>query len=156
MQANDTRGVPLIDGGSAMLDLTYVDNVVDAMRLAWEAPKEALGQAYNITNGEPVMLRDVLKQLFAMLDIPLRTRTIPYPLAYGAAAVLEWTHRIMPMLGEPALTRFAVGALAKSQTLDITLARERLGYVPRVALSGGLRAFAEWWIRKGGDGNNEG
>ncbi|MFC5702352.1 NAD-dependent epimerase/dehydratase family protein [Cohnella faecalis] len=145
MRANDSRGIPLIKGGNVRLDLTYVDNVVDAMLLGWEAPHEALGQAYNITNGEPAILRNVLEKLFAMMGVRLRTRTIPYPVAYGAAALLEWSHRMLPVLGEPALTRYTIGVMSRSQTLDITLARERLGYAPRVGLHEGLRAFAEWW-----------
>jgi len=145
MRANESGGVPLFRGGNVKLDLTYVDNVVDAMLLGWEAPQQALGQAYNITNGEPAILRDVLKELFAMMDIPLRTREIPYSAAYGAAALMEWSHRLLPMLGEPPLTRYSVGVLARSQTLDIGLARERLGYIPQVSLQEGLKAFAEWW-----------
>lgn len=149
MRANDSRGVPLIRDGSALLDLTYVDNVVDAMLLGWEAPRDALGRAYNITNGEPAALHDVLRELFAMMELPLRTRRVPYPVAYGAAALMEWSHRLLPMLGEPPLTRYSVGALTRSQTLDIRLARERLGYAPRVGLQEGLRTFAEWWRAEG-------
>jgi nucleoside-diphosphate-sugar epimerase len=149
LRANDSRGVPLIGGGTAMIDLTYVDNVVDAMLLGWEAPQEALGLAYNVTNGEPVRLGDLLRELFAMMGIPLRTRTIPYSLGYGIAACMEWSRRMLPALGEPPLTRYAITALAKNQTLDITLARERLGYAPRIGLFDGLRAYAEWWKSEG-------
>lgn len=145
MRVNETRGIPLIGGGNARIDLTYVDNVVDAMLLGWEAPQEALGQAYNITNGEPALLREVLEDLFTLMGTPLRTFSLPYPVAYGAGALLEGVHRLLPFLGEPMLTRYTVGVLAKSQTLDITRAREQLGYVPRVSLQEGLRTFAEWW-----------
>jgi nucleoside-diphosphate-sugar epimerase len=149
LRANDSRGVPLIGGGTAMIDLTYVDNVVDAMLLGWEAPQEALGRAYNVTNGEPSQLGDMLRELFATMGIPLRTRTIPYSLGYGVAACMEWSHRMLPALGEPMLTRYAITAVARNQTLDITLARERLGYAPRVGLFAGLRAYAEWWKAEG-------
>lgn len=145
MEANGSRGVPLIGGGEALVDLTYVDNVVDAMLLAAGAPQEALGAAYNITNGEPVRLKDALTELFALLGTPLRTRRIPYPIACGAAGLLEFTHRLLPALGEPPLTRYTVTVLARSQTLDIALAREKLGYVPRVSVAEGLRRFADWW-----------
>lgn len=149
MRANASGGVPLFRGGSVMLDLTYVDNVVDAMLLGWEAPEEALGQAYNITNGEPALLKDVLAELFTLMGMPLRTRKLPYPVAYGAAALMEWSHRLLPVLGEPAFTRYSVSVLARSQTLDITKAREQLGYAPKVSLQEGLRRFAEWRIEKG-------
>lgn len=145
MGANEKRGIPLIGGGNAVVDLTYVDNVVDAMLLAWQAPQKALGAAYNITNGEPVLLGDVLRQLFAILDIPLRTRSIPAPVAYGLAALMEWSHTLLPSLGEPQLTRYSVTVLTRSQTLDIGLARKELGYTPQVSLHEGLHRFAQWW-----------
>lgn len=145
MRVNESRGIPLIGGGAARVDLTYVDNVVDAMLLGWEAPQEALGQAYNITNGEPVLLREVLRELFALMGTELRTFSLSYPVAYSAGGLLEGAHRLLPFLGEPMLTRYTVGVLAKSQTLDITRARQQLGYVPRVSVREGLRIFAEWW-----------
>jgi nucleoside-diphosphate-sugar epimerase len=149
LRANDSGGVPLIGGGNAIIDLTYVDNVVDAMLLGWEAPQEALGRAYNVTNGEPVKLGDALRELFSLMGVPLRARAIPFSLGYGVAAFMEWSHRMLPVLGEPPLTRYAITAVAKNQTLDITLARERLGYAPRVGLIEGLQAFAEWWKAEG-------
>jgi nucleoside-diphosphate-sugar epimerase len=149
MRANETSGVPLFRRGDVWLDLTYVDNVVEAMLLGWEAPSEALGQAYNITNGEPSRLGDVLAELFGMLGVRLNTREIPYPVAFGAAALMEWSHRLLPFLGEPKLTRYSVGVLARSQTLDITKARQQLGYAPRISLHEGLKRFAEWWSAGG-------
>ncbi|MFM9330583.1 NAD-dependent epimerase/dehydratase family protein [Paenibacillus mesotrionivorans] len=153
MRANDTSGIPLFRNGQVLLDLTYVDNVVDAMLLGWQAPEEALGQAYNITNGEPALLKDVLMELFTMLGMPLRTKKLPYPVAYGAAALLEWSHTLLPVLGEPTFTRYSVSVLAQSQTLDISRAHKLLGYTPQVSLHEGLRRFAEWWIETEGSRN---
>lgn len=155
MRANDTSGIPLFRDGQVWLDLTYVDNVVDAMLLGWQAPEEALGQAYNITNGEPALLKEVLSELFAMLDTPLRTKKLPYPVAYGAASLLEWSHKLLPMLGEPTFTRYSVSVLARSQTLDIAQAQEWLGYTPQVSLHEGLRRFAEWWKETEGSRNED-
>ncbi|WP_168122856.1 SDR family NAD(P)-dependent oxidoreductase [Paenibacillus sp. HB172176] len=149
MRVNDSRGIPMFGGGSAMLDLTYVDNVVDAMLLGWEAPEEALGQAYNITNGEPIPLMKALEMLYALLGTPLRTKRLPYSVVYGLAAFMELSHRMLPMLGEPPFTRYSIAVLAKSQTLDLTLAREKLGYKPRIGLREGFLQFAEWWKSQG-------
>ncbi|MNZ83129.1 hypothetical protein D3C78_1018490 [compost metagenome] len=84
-----------------------------------------------------------------MMDIPLRKWEIPYSAAYGVAALMEWSHQLLPILGEPPLTRYSIGVLARSQTLDIGAARERLGYAPKVSLNEGLRTFAEWWRTDG-------
>ncbi|MEJ8544272.1 NAD-dependent epimerase/dehydratase family protein [Brevibacillus borstelensis] len=145
IRANKNRFVPMIDGGQAVIDLTYVDNVVDALLLCMDSPEKTLGSVYNITNGEPVMLIDVLESVFAKLDMPLRKKAVSYRQAYGIASVLELLSRTLLAYREPMLTRYTVGVLAKSQTLDITKAREELGYEPRVSLREGIDIFANWW-----------
>ncbi len=145
LRANTEHGIPMIDSGNACLDLTYVGNVVDAMLLGCSASEHALGRCYNITNGEPVLFREVVSELLDLLGIPLRARALPYAAAYGAAGLMEAAHRLLKLRGEPVLTRYTVGVLARSQTLDITEARERLGYAPRIAMQEGLHAFARWW-----------
>ncbi|WP_336760545.1 NAD-dependent epimerase/dehydratase family protein [Paenibacillus sp. USHLN196] len=143
--ANAKSGVPMIGGGQALIDLTCVDNVVDALLLCRDASTEALGRAYNISNGDPRTFSELVSSLFGMLDMPLRRRNIPYRTAYGVATLLERVHGFIPALGEPPLTRYTVGSLSIPQTLDITEAREQLGYVPRVSIEEGLQQFADWW-----------
>ncbi|MEK4852892.1 SDR family NAD(P)-dependent oxidoreductase [Paenibacillus sp. FSL H7-0756] len=145
LAANESKGVPLMNGGQARLDLTCVDNVVDAMLLCCEAPVSATGSVYNITNGEPLRFEELVTRLFSLLGLPLHTRRLPYPVAYTAAALMEGIYKVLPIPGEPLLTRYSAAALGISQTLDITLAREQLGYQPRITTDEGLRAFAEWW-----------
>jgi nucleoside-diphosphate-sugar epimerase len=48
--------LPNIGSGENWIDLTYVDNVVEALVLAMRAPDHVIGRKYNITNGEPVQL----------------------------------------------------------------------------------------------------
>ncbi|MFE1629465.1 NAD-dependent epimerase/dehydratase family protein [Brevibacillus reuszeri] len=145
IRANEKRFVPLIGGGRAVMDLTYIENVVDAQLLCMDSPASTLGQAYNITNGEPVTLIDVLSDVFRRLEMPLRAKELPYWQAFSAAWVLETLSRTLLGNREPVLTCFSVGVLAKSQTLDITKARKALGYSPRVSIAEGIEAFTQWW-----------
>jgi nucleoside-diphosphate-sugar epimerase len=144
IKANQRR-VPLIGGGRALIDLTYVANVVDALLLALEAPAACLGRKYNITNGEPTELRVLLQALFERLGEPLRTVHLPWGVAIGLAGLLEAVYRRLPGQPEPPLTRFAVGSIGLSQTLDITAARRELGYAPRVSIAEGIERFAQWY-----------
>jgi len=143
--ANAKRGVPMIDGGQSLIDLTCVENVVDALLLCSEASVDALGRAYNISNADPRPFAELVETLFDKLDMPLRRRNIPYTMAYGVASVLESVHRFIPVLGEPPLTRYTVGSLGVPQTLSIVDAEEQLGYTPRVSIEEGLQQFADWW-----------
>jgi len=145
IKANSLSGVPLFRGGSALMDLTYIDNVVDALLLAGLAQSEVTGRAYNISNGEPVRLLDTLNQLFQLLDIPMRPRRLPLPVGKAAATLMEGIALLTPGRPEPLMTRYAVSLLGISQTLDITDARELLGYKPRINMNESLVIFADWW-----------
>ncbi|MFD0710315.1 NAD-dependent epimerase/dehydratase family protein [Paenibacillus sp. GCM10027626] len=145
IRANNSSGVPLFRNGNAMLDLTYIDNAVDALIAAAAAPVEAAGQAYNITNGEPVQLKEALNQLFKLLREPMRSRRIPFPLAKSMAALLEAAAWLRPGRPEPVMTRYTVSLLSISQTFDIAAAQKKLGYAPRISIQEGLEHFAEWW-----------
>jgi nucleoside-diphosphate-sugar epimerase len=41
-----------------------------------------------------------------------------------------------------------VGILAVSFTLDISAARQDLGYNPRVSIEEGLKIYIKWWKEK--------
>ncbi|QJD83004.1 NAD-dependent epimerase/dehydratase family protein [Cohnella herbarum] len=146
LRVNESRGIPMIGGGQAELDLTFMDNVVDALLMACRAPDDATGHIYNISNGEPVKLIELLRQLFDELQLPLRVKPVSRPIALAAGQGLEWLYRALPSLGpEPKFTRYTVGLLAYSQTLNISKARKSLGYEPRISIKEGLRRFADWW-----------
>ncbi len=146
LRVNESRGIPLIGGGEAQLDLTYVDNAVDGLVRACIAPESSAGEIYNLSNGEPVKLIDLLRRLFDLLELPLHTRRVSRPAALAAGRTMEWLYKAFPSLGaEPPFTRYTVGLLAYSQTLDLAKARQALKYEPRIPLDEGLRRFADWW-----------
>lgn len=58
-----------------MIDLTYIDSAVAAVEAVMGAPTAALGQKFNISNGEPVAMWPLIQQLSARLGYPpLRRR----------------------------------------------------------------------------------
>jgi nucleoside-diphosphate-sugar epimerase len=131
----------IIGNGKNITDLTYVDNVVDALLLSAESPAPTLGQKYNITNGEPQLLWPLIQKLSASLGYEFPRRHLPYPLALGLAGLLESVCRLLPGQPEPLLTRYMVGVLAKSTTLNISSAKRELGYSPRISMAEGLQRF---------------
>ena len=144
VRANAAGRLPLFDGGRARVDVTYVENVVDALLACAAAAEAALGAKYNITNGEPIAVGELLPRVFTALDVPYRPRAMSYAQGLLMAQAMEWLATLGGG-GEPLMTRYAVGLLAKHQTLDIGAARSALGYQPRVGLDEGLAAFAAWW-----------
>lgn len=153
IEANGRTGVPLIGGGEALIDLTYVDDAVRALKLAAFAPAELSDGAriYNISGGAPIALAAAAGLLFAKLGRPLRGKKLSFAAAYALASLMESAARLRPSGGEPMLTRALVGMLGSSQTLDIGAARSGLGYEPLVGIEEGLDRFVEWWTGQEGE-----
>ncbi|QZY54023.1 NAD-dependent epimerase/dehydratase family protein [Crassaminicella profunda] len=154
IRANNKRFIPLINEGKAVVDVTYVENVVDALLLCMDSDENTLGQKYNITNGEPMMLIELLQKLFDKLNVALRGKNISFEKAYRFAGILEFISKYLLLGKEPTLTQYSVGVLAKSQTLDIQKARKELRYKPRISIDEGLEYFVDWlkgdgsWVLK--------
>lgn len=148
IDVHQKKFIPLIDGGKHQMDLTYVDNVVDALILCMNSPTSTLGQFYNITNGEPVVFKEVVEALFQEMNIPLKTKKIGFRFAFTLATFLEWFANTFQKGKEPLLTRYTVTVLAKSQTLNIDKAKKELGYVPRVSIQKGMQEFVKWWEKQ--------
>lgn len=148
LKANERGFLPLIDEGKVWLDVTYVENVVDACLLCAESPSSTLGKKYNITNGEPMMLIDLLEKVFTLLNQPMKTKKISFSTAYRLAALLEFLAKTIGLGKEPVLTKYTVGLLGMSQTLNIDAAKNELGYLPRISIEEGLEEFIHWWRKQ--------
>ena len=144
IKANARFGIPLIND-HVVLDITYIDNVVEALINCLSAGNKSSGSIYNITNGEPRRLIDLLVELFDRLDIPLRFRRMNWKNAYILASVMEAVATASPVPFEPIFTRYTMGLLSFSQTLNIDSARTELGYRPGISLHDGLERFVRHW-----------
>ena len=135
-------GIPLIGDGRQLMDMTCVENVALAIRLAIETP-EAKGEVYNITNGEPRAFRDLLEESLTGLGYPIKYRKIPASLLSGIASSLEFLYKTLNLKGEPALTLYTYYLLRYSQTLDISKAEKELGYHPKMSISEGIEQYVQ-------------
>ena len=135
-------GIPLIGDGRQLMDMTCVENVALAIRLAWEAP-DAKGEVYNITNGEPRAFRDLLEESLTGLGYPIKYRKLPAALLSGIASSLEFLYKTLNLKGEPALTLYTYYLLRYSQTLDISKAEKDLGYHPKISISEGIEQYVQ-------------
>jgi nucleoside-diphosphate-sugar epimerase len=138
LRASQTTGIPLIRGGHFLMDLTYIDNLISALVLCRAGDSQLNGQIYNISNGEPIYFHDLLKSIDEHLTGGLRLKPMPRSIATGIATCLELGHRALRLTQEPLLTRYTVGVLGYSQTLNIQKAKTELGYHPPVTLSTGI------------------
>ncbi|WP_435745069.1 NAD-dependent epimerase/dehydratase family protein [Microbacterium sp. PMB16] len=134
-------GMPLFDGGENLIDVTAVENVATALRLAIDAGDPA-GGVYNISNDDPRPFRDLLVELLELLGETPRMRPMNRRAAWGLATALEGICRVTPGRPEPPLTRYTLSTIAYSQTLDLTRAKAELGYRPHISLDDALARVA--------------
>jgi nucleoside-diphosphate-sugar epimerase len=138
----------IVGTGHNRVDMVHVENAVDAHLLAEKAisgqpsaissdPRVAAGRAYFITNGEPVVLWDWINGLLTALGEPPVTKTISLRAASTVGTVCETLWRVLPLKGEPPMTRFIASELAKDHWFDIAAAKHGLGYVPRISMEQG-------------------
>ena len=117
-----------IGGGQHLTSTTHVDNTVEGLVLA--AERGAPGGVYFVTDGEPVVFRDFVTEMLATQGVEVPDRSVPVAPAMRGAAIGEALWRCLPLRGSPPLTRMAVWVSALETTIDISKARQELGYEP--------------------------
>jgi nucleoside-diphosphate-sugar epimerase len=124
--------------------MVHVENAVDAHLCAEAAVQSVAGRAYFITNGEPVRLWDWINGLLAALGEPPVTRKLSLGAASAIGAVCEAAWRVLPLGGEPPMTRFVAAELAKDHWFNIAAARRDLGYAPKISMAAGTEELVAW------------
>jgi nucleoside-diphosphate-sugar epimerase len=130
-----TGRLPMIGDGRNLVDLTYVDNVVEAMCLAMTADA-AVGKTYHITNDEHALLWNQVRRILHELKLSPPRLRISLPAALAAAGAMEQVARVTGK--EPTLTRYSALILARTQTYNIAAAKRDLGYTPPISLEEGI------------------
>ncbi len=101
--------------GEQTRDFTYIDNVVHGNVLAAEAAKTT-GQAINVACGEQVSVNAIIRRINELLGKDITPNYVP------------------PRAGD-----------VKHSLADIRLARELIGYEPRVSFDEGLRLAIDYY-----------
>lgn len=111
---------PTIFGdGEQARDFTYIDDVVEANLLAARMPEPARGRVLNAGGGRaPTSVNELLASIARI------TRSTP----------------------EPAYAPPREGDIRRSEA-DVSLARQLIGYDPRIDIEGGLRRTVAWFER---------
>jgi nucleoside-diphosphate-sugar epimerase len=128
--------------GDNKVDVTYIDNCVEAHLLAHDAleraDSRARGQAYFIGQEKPVLLWEFIAKVLEGFGAPPVKKKIPFSVARALGAVVEMVYRVFRLSGEPPLTRSAAIALGTSHYFSHEKAARDFGYVPKVTVEEGL------------------
>lgn len=163
-QARAGKANVQIGPGKNYYDVTYISNLVDAHLLAAHALIDAHGkaappperrvdgEAFIITNDEPVLFWDFNRAIAASVGFPVKKediKVVPYWVAMLAATVSEWSTWIFSFGRRQApITREAVHLSTITRTLKCDKAKRVLGYRPRVGVYEGLEECSKWFVEE--------
>jgi nucleoside-diphosphate-sugar epimerase len=140
--------VRYLGDGSRAMNTIYVDNLVAAAFLAAENPN-AVGQVYNLTDGEAVSKRRFLEALADGVGVPKPpSRGVPLWVARLATHWMESRARHRGDPRPPRLTQGRLKFLGLNLDFSIEKAKRELGYQPSVRFDEGMRETAAWYKRK--------
>jgi nucleoside-diphosphate-sugar epimerase len=125
----------LLGDGSPRLQMVFVDDLAEGLRLAAETPAAA-GRTYIITGEEARTLREVVDEIAEAAQVPpprLRLPVWPFWLLGAACEAI-----CFPLGISPPIFRRRVMFFVNNRWFDITRARTELGFVPKIPLREGL------------------
>lgn len=134
--------LPLLDGGTALIDSTYVDNAASGIVAALRRADVAHGSAYVITNGEPRAVGDLMAGICLAAGVRPPRFSVPAALAKAAGSAIERVWAIRPGQDEPPMTRFLAEQLSTAHWFDQRDTRRDLDWTPSVSIDEGLRRLA--------------
>ncbi len=141
--AAEARPFPLMRGGQARTDLTHVEDAVSAVMAALQSRSEISGRCYNIAGSETLSVKGAIEAICFHAGVNLRWRVTPVSLAMMMGRAFETASAAKGWLRAPLATRYGLGLLAWSQTLDIHRARHELDWAPQISFEDGLRETLE-------------
>src|SRR5207253_1986334 len=115
-----------IGGGRHRTATTHVENTVEGLWLG--ATRGRPGGVYFVTDGEPVVFRDFVSDLVRTQGVDPPDGELPARVAGPLATTMEGAWRVLPLKGNPPVTRFSVWVASQECTIDISRARGELGY----------------------------
>jgi nucleoside-diphosphate-sugar epimerase len=110
--------------------------VVEGLILA--ATKGKSGNAYFVTDGDPVVFREFITELMSTAGVAMPGRSVPVGVAKPLAGAAESIWGALRRTSTPPLTRLAVWLSAMECTIDISKARAELGYEPVKTIEEGM------------------
>ena len=136
-----------VGAGENLVDMIYVENAAIAHLQAADALSDespVAGQAYFLSQGEPVRCWDWINSILALAGQPPVQKRISAAAAWYVGAALEWVYRLGRIPGEPMMTRFLAAQLATSHYFSLDRARQDFGYEPLIATDEGMRRLGQW------------
>ena len=137
---------PILGRGEIYYHLTYIDDLVEGLRLCGEHPSAA-NRTYILAGGEVTTLNELVALIAEVAGVRHRTLHLPVWPFWLTGALCEAV--CVPLGIEPPIYRRRVDFFTKSRAFDIARARQEMGYSPRVGLREGIKRTLDWYRAEG-------
>lgn len=123
----------VIGDKKTIADFTSVENLCTAVNLALKTDLQLTGEIFNVTDDNPENLWEFVEFMLEKMDLNTELKKVPYGLAFQVAAIQERYHKLFKPKVEPTLTKYGIGILNYSLTMDISKLKTILGYKPVIS-----------------------
>jgi nucleoside-diphosphate-sugar epimerase len=130
-------------GGGQALNTIFINNLVDAVFLAVERDA-AVGQVYNLTDGEFVSKRQFIEAIADAMDLPHPWRRPPLWFAWSVTWCAEKLAKMRGAKEAPLFNFTRYKFMACNLDFSIEKAKRELGYHPRVGFEEAIGETMDW------------
>jgi sterol-4alpha-carboxylate 3-dehydrogenase (decarboxylating) len=156
--AQDGRARYYIGTGKNLYDFIYAGNAAEGHILAAKKLLEAQskpvphklrvdGEAFYLTNDDPWPFWEFSRFVASVIGKPIADKDIwliPLGVALFCMRIVEWVAWIFG--SKPSVTANMLRYTAETRTFDITKAKKRLGYRPRVDMKEAIKRAVDWHL----------
>ena len=137
--------LPLLDGGTALVDTLFTVNAVEAIVAGLKAVDRVHGEALVLTNGEPRPIGEMIRRIAVAGGAQEPTLNLPAGLAKAAGSIIEKLWDAEKRGDEPPLTRFLAEQMSTAHWFDQRRTREVLQWQPRISLDEGFELTRQYY-----------
>ena len=146
---------PLIGSGSSKMEFCYVENAVNAIKLAGEK-REAIGELFYASDERSYTIKEVITHIAKAMNKRVRFIHIPVFVAMFIGAIWEIFAKILPFppfvsphSKKPFFSRETVWWTTRNVNIvSIDKIKDMLGYKPLISIDEGCRRTAKWLSSK--------
>ena len=128
---------PLVDGGKAVLNTAYSENLVDGLWLAGTV-SNAANRTYVLADRGAPSWNALLGELAQLLHAPKPRLSLPGALSEPLGETVERVYGLLGVGSEPPLTRYRGALMRRDVHFSVAAAEQELGYRPRISWQEGL------------------
>ena len=140
---------PILGDGGQVRSMTYVDNLIEGIVRAELVATEP-GRGWWIADAEPYTVNEIVETVGdALRSEGFHVKPNKFRLPNVVGTVAEKIDTLTQRAGKYITQFHVLGEMNKNIAVDISAARNELGYDPQVALVDGMRNSIRWCLEQG-------